>query len=259
MLATIGIIIDIALIAVLVIFSILGLKKGFLKSVLSIFSWIVCLFVACLTAKYVAGWINGLYDFSALIGGKISKSLIKTNNFFAQSVNVYETAGKDALINAIPGNINKLLTQLIKVVFSNSKIDMSSSDSIGLVVGTSLGHICMVIIAGILVFIVLKIAAALLSKLFTNIEKTKVLGSLNKILGGILGFLKGALIVGVINLILVATSMVPLLNKLYTPLIQDNTHVEKVVYNKTDELFEKYVIKGDTVKNLMESLWENRK
>ena len=258
MVATIGIIIDIAIIALLLIFSLIGLKKGFLKSILSIFSWSVCIIIAFLTAKYVAGWINGLYDFSSLIGNKISKSLIDMNDFFNQSINVYSAGGKDSLINAIPSDINGMLAQLVKVIFSNSNVDMSSNETIGSVVGSSLGNICMVVIAGIIVFIVLKIAVALLSKLFKNIEQTKVLGSLNKILGLTLGFLKAGLIIVVINVVMVALTLVPGINKTISPLIQDNTHVEKVIYNTTDKLFGKYIVEGDTVKKLVENLWEKR-
>lgn len=259
MISTVGIIIDIVIVALFVIFGLIGLKKGFLKSVLSLFSWVVCIVVAFLTAKYVAKWINEIYDFSALIGDKIANGLTKTNEFFAQSINVYEAGGKEALINASSSlNINSLLKQIIKVVFSNSNVDMSSSESIGSVVGDSLGDISMIIIAGILVFIILKIAVALLSKLFKKIEQTKVLGGLNKILGLALGLIKASLIVLVINCILVGVSLIPLGNKLLTPVIQDNTHVEKVIYNTTDQLFEKYVIKGDVVDNLIENLWEKR-
>lgn len=259
MLSTIGIIIDVAIIAVLIIFGLIGLKKGFLKSVLSLFSWSLCIAIACLIAKYVAGWINGIYDFSALIGNKISKSLTNMNEFFAQSINVYEAGGKEALISASNSlNINSLLKQVIKVVFSNTKVDMSSTETIGSVVGGSLGDICMVIVAGILVFIVLKIAVALLSKLFKKIEQTKVLGGLNKILGLLLGLVKAALIVFVVNTIFVGLSLIPAVNKMITPVVQDNTHIEKVIYNTTDKVFEKYVIKGDTLKNLVEKLWEKR-
>lgn len=258
MLSTIGLIIDIVIIAVLVIFGIIGLKKGLLKSVLSLFSWVVCVVIAFMTAKYVAGWLNGIYNFSSLIGNSIAKSLNKSNEFFAQSINIYEASGKDALINAIPNDINGMLKQLIKVVFSNTQVDMSSSETIGSVVGSSLGHICMVVIAGILVFIVLKIAVALLSKLFENIEKTKILGGLNKILGLVLGLLKGAFIIAVVNCIAVALTLIPAVNKTITPLIQDNTHVERVIYNTTDKLFGKYVIEGDLVKNWVENLWNNR-
>ncbi len=258
MVATIGIILDIIIIAVLLIFGIIGLKKGFFKSILSIFSWFICLVIACFAAKYVASWINGLYNFSDLIGNGISKSLTKNNEFFAQSINVYEASGKDALISAIPSDVNSLLKQLIKVVFSNTNVDMSSTSSIASVVGSGLGHICMIIISGILVFIVLKIAVALLTKLFNNISKTKIIGGLNKILGLTLGLLKGGLIIIIINIVLVGLSLMPAVNKMITPLIQDNTHVEKVIYNTTDKLFGKYVIEGDTVKNWVENLWEKR-
>ncbi len=257
MVSTIGLILDIAVVAIFVIFGIIGLKKGLLKSVLSIFSWGLCILIAFLTAKYVATWINGLYNFSGLIGNKISKSLVNMNAYFALPINTF--AGKEALIEAIPSNTNKLLTQLIKSVFSSNKVDMTSTNTIGNVVGSSLGHICFVVITGILVFIVLKIAVALLSKLFKNIEQTKVLGGLNKVLGLVLGLLKATLIVGAINVVLVAITLAPGVNKVITPLIQDNTYVEKVVYNTTDKLFGKYIVEGDTVQNFVGKLWDNRK
>lgn len=256
MLSTIGIIIDVAVILVFVISAIIGLKTGLLKSVLSVFSWGVCLIIAIFTAKYVAGWINGLYDFSGLLGNKISTSLTNLNEFFGQSINSF--ANKEEIINSLPSNLNGLLKQLIKAVFSTSTVDMTSNETIGSFVGTILGEISMVIIAGLLVFIVLKIVIALLSKLFDNIEKTKVLGGLNKILGLVLGLARAALIVVVINCVLVGLSLIPAVNKVITPAIKDNTHVEKVIYNKTDQLFGKYVIEGDTVKNWIEDLWEKR-
>lgn len=259
MISTIGIIIDIAIIALFVILGIIGLKKGFLKSVISLFSWGFCITIAFITAKYVAVWIDGLFDLSSIIGDKIAKSLTKTDSFFGQAINTYEAGGKDALIQASSNlKINSLLSQLIKVVFTNTKVDMSSTDSIGSILGDSLGRICVVIISGVLVFIILLIAVKLLSRLFKNIEQTKIIGGLNKVLGLILGLLKATLIVGVVNCIFVALSLIPPINKAITPLIQENTHIEKVIYNTTDKVFEKYVIEGDTLKNWIEKLWEKR-
>ncbi len=256
-LATFGLVVDIILVAVLVVFAVIGYKKGLLRTVLSFFSWVMCVLLAMWLAKYVAGWINGIYDFSAVIGRSISKSLIKSNDFFAQAVNVYEASGKDALISAIPTN-NKLLAQLVKVVFSKSNVDMSSTNSIGSVVGANLGQICMVVIAGILIFFVLKIALALLMKLFKKIEQTKVLGGLNKILGLTLGLIKGAFIVLAINCVLVALTLIPFVNKTVDPIIQDHTHVEKFVYKTTDKLFGKYVIEGNMVGKWIEISWNKR-
>lgn len=256
MLSTIGLIVDIAIVLALVVFGIIGFKNGFLKSFLSLFNWVVCLVVAFLVAKYVAGWINGIYNFSGLIGGKISQALSGVHDFFGMSVSAF--GGKENVINSIPSDINGLLQQLIKVVFSNTAVNEASSETIATIMGNSLGHIAMVIISGILVFIVLKIALALLSKLFDNIARIKVLGGINKLLGMLFGVIKAGLVILALNFVLVGLTMIPAVNNTITPLVQDNTHVEKFIYNKTDETFGKYVIEGDAIQNWITNLWENR-
>ncbi len=256
MFSTIGIIIDVAIVLGVAISTFIGWKKGLLRSVLSFFSWFVCLLVAIFTAKYIAGWINGIYDFSALLGNKISKSLAGTNEFFSRTINSF--ANTEEIINSLPSNTNGLLKQLIKVIFSNNSVNMTSSETVGSFVGDCLGDICIVIIAGLIVFIILKIVVALLSKFFDKIEKTKILGGLNKILGLILGLLRAGLIIIICNIVLVGISLVPTANKIIKPLIKENTTVEKVIYNTTDKLFGKYVIEGDTVKNWVEDLWAKR-
>ena len=173
MLSTIGIIIDFAIVLALVIFGIIGFKKGFLHSVISLFSWVVCIAIAFFTAKYVAGWINGIYNFSGLIGNAIAKGFAGMGEVFGQAINTFES--KEALVAAATdASSNGLLDQLIKVVFNNNAINMESTETVASFIGASLGHIIMVIISGILVFIVLKIAVKLLTKLFDKIAKTKV-------------------------------------------------------------------------------------
>lgn len=259
MLATIGLVLDVAIILVLVIFAIIGLKKGFLHQVLSLFSWVVCILVAILVAKYVAGWINGIYNFSGLIGGKIEESLVKINEFFSMAVNAEVFAGNpDNIINSIPEGTNGVLAQIIKLVFKNSAVDMTTDQTIASFVGSSLGHISMVIISGVLVFIVLMIVVALLKKLFNKISKTKILGGLNKILGLALGLIKAAVIVIAVNCLLVGLSLIPAVNKTITPIIQDNTKIEKFIYNKTDEIVEKNIIEGEVLQDWITSLWEAR-
>ena len=254
--ATIGLIIDILIIGALVVFGIIGFNKGFLKSFISLFSWVVCIIIAIFTAKYVASWINGIYDFSGLIGSKIADGLIETNEFFARAISEFENT--QHILDSLPSDLNGLSRQLIKVVFSNTSVDMSSTDSIATVVGSSLGHICMVIISGILVFIILKIVIALLSRLFDNIARTKILGGLNKVFGLIFGLLKAGCVVVLLNCILVALSLIPAVNNTITPLIQDNTHIEKVIYNATDDFIGKYIIEGDVVQNWITDLWNSR-
>lgn len=263
MLSTIGLILDVAIVLALVIFAIIGLKKGFLHQVLSLFSWVVCIFVAVLVAKYVAGWINGIYNFAGLIGGKIEEGLIKSNEFFAKTVSSFENfpaegEGAKNIINSIPEGTNGVLAQIIKMVFTHSSVDMASEQTIASFVGASLGHISMVIISGILVFIVLMIVVAILRKIFDKISKTKVLGGLNKILGLSLGLVKAAGIVILVNCVLVGLSLIPVVNKTITPIVQDNTKIEKFVYNKTDEIVGNYIIEGEVIQDWITSLWQAR-
>lgn len=257
MLHTIGLIIDVALILLLVVFGIIGFKKGFLKSILALFSWVVCIAIAIFTAKYVAGWLNGIYDFTGLIGGAIEKGLIDSNKeFFSVSAGTFGSS--QAIISAIPNTTNGLLAQVIKVVFSNSTITAETTDSVAHIVGVSLGNIVMIIITAILIFVVLKLAIFLLSKIFDNIARTRILGGVNKILGILFGAIKACLIIIILNCVLVALSLVPAVNNTITPIIQDNTTIEKFIYNKTDEVIGKYIIEGNMIQTWVENLWESR-
>ena len=258
MFSTIGIIIDVVIVTALIIAGIVGFKRGFLKSFISLFSWAVCLVVAIFVAKYVAGWINGIYNFSGLIGGKISEGLSGVNEFFTQTVSSFGT--KDALVKAIPSDINGMLAMLVKTIYNGVSDETIAAENgtVASLVGASLGYIIMVVISAILVFIVLRIVIKLLSKLFDNIARTKILGSLNKIFGIVFGVLKAALVIVVLNGILSALTLIPAVNKTMTPLIQDNTHIEKVIFNETDKLVGKYIINGNIIQTWVGNLWNNR-
>ncbi len=259
MLPTIGIIIDVILVVILVIFGIIGFKKGLFKSLLSLFSWVVCIAVAILTAKYVSGWINGIYNFNNLIGGQIEKALVDMGEVFSKQIVEFE-GDKDAIITAIAGvpNMNGILLQLIKLVFNSTSFDPTSTATVGNVIGVSIGQMCMVVISAVLVFIVLKIVIALLSKLFDNISRIKIIGGLNKIFGLLFGVLKGLCVIVIFNAILVALSLIPAVNNTITPVIQDHTKIEKVIYNTTDKFVGKYIIDGQVIQNWITDLWNSR-
>lgn len=252
MLSTIGLVLDVVVLCVIAISAIIGFKKGFLKSVLDFFSWIVCLAVAILLAKYVARLINGIYDFASLIGSKISAGL--HGDYFNTPIN--EMSAEQ--IAAIPSGLNGFLTQIVKIVLDSSKFDPASTSTIGALVGTSVGSISMVIISGILVFIVLKIVVFILSKIFNKIASTKILGTLNKILGLAFGVLKAAFVIVALNFVLCLLTLIPFVNKTIKPLVQDNTHIEKVVYNATDKFTGKYIIKGKLIQGWLTTLWNNK-
>ncbi len=257
--ATTGIIIDIVLLVILLIFGLVGFKKGLFNSLLSLFSWIVCIIVAIFLARFVAKWINGIYDFNGLIGGKINDSLVKVDSVFSKKIVDFKDAGgKDAImaeLNSVP-NLNGFLRKLIKMVFNSSSFNPDSTATVGMTIGRSAGQLCMLVISMILTFIVLKIVIGLLSKLFDNISKVKIIGGLNKLFGLLFGIVKGLCIIVLFNAVLSGMSVLPFVNKSITPVIQDHTHVEKVVYNTTDKLMQKYVVEGKVVQKWIDDLWK---
>ena len=98
---------------------------------------------------------------------------------------------------------------MIKIVFTNSNVDMTSDQTIATYVGSSLGHICMLVISAILVFVILMIAVTILKRIFNKISQTKILGGLNKLLGLAFGALKACVIIVVINCALVGLTLIP--------------------------------------------------
>ena len=255
MLSTIGIIIDVAIVAFLVIFAIIGYKKGFLKTIISFFSWTVCLGVAIWLARYVAGWINKIYDFTAFFGDKITNNLINSNNFFDSAINSFSS--KEELQSSVNSNTSGILNKLLALVFKGD-IDMTSELSVGHFAGYALSQVCVVVVCGILTFIVLRVAVMLLTKLFDNIERTKVLGGLNKILGSVLGVVKVACVVVMLNAIVIMLTLIPAVNNTIKPLVQENTYCEKVIYNACDKFMEKYVINGNIIQNWITDAWTSR-
>ncbi len=252
----VGIVIDVALVLVVLIFALIGVKKGFLKSLLSLFNWVVCLFVSIWLAKYIANWVGSWFGMENAIAGKISNAIIGVNADLGNSVASF--GSKEAIMNACAG-MNGILKQLVNMIFSSANVDFTAETAVSDVAGAGVAHICVLAISAVLLFIVIKIVLAILGKLFDNIARTKVLGGLNRALGFVFGLVKGACIVIIINIIAVALSLVPMINNtVIKPVIQENTKIENFVYEKTDYVIGKYVIEGELVQNWIDSLWEKR-
>ena len=252
----VGIVIDVAIVLVLLITGLIGIKKGFLKSLLSLFNWVVCLGASIWLAKYVANWVGSWFGMENAIAGKISNAIVGSNAELGNSVASF--GSKDAIMAACAG-MNGLLKQLINIIFSSKNVDFASETAVSDVASAGVAHICVLAISAVLLFIVIKIVLAILGKLFDNIARTRVLGSLNRVLGFVFGVVKGGCIVVIFNIVAVALSLVPMINNtIIKPVIQDNTKVEKVIYQKTDEIVGKYVIEGKMIQTWIDNLWENR-
>ena len=140
---------DIVLIAIIVVFAIIGIAKGFVDSVLSIFSSLISLVIAYFLAKYVAALLN---------------SWFKLNELFGKMLGSWGVT-EEGLAGFSREKIASLITFLASML---------------------------------LVWILIKVAIWLLSKLFDSVTaNSSAISGLNRALGFLFGAVKGALVVAV--------------------------------------------------------------
>ncbi len=251
-----GIVIDVLIIAFIAVFALIGLRKGFFKSVLSLFSTVVVVGISIFCAGFVAKLVNKIYDFTGLIGGKLCKSIAGMNEFY--SIPIENGVSGADIVNQIPAGTNGFLKKLMSYVLKPLSAAKIEGSTVAEIVSGSFASIIMLLISAVLLFILIKIVLAIVSKFFDNITRNRVFGATNKLLGAGFGAVKGTIIVVVFTIVLTLMTVVPFINTKLTPIIQDNTKIVKPIYNVTDKMVEKYVVDGKIVQKWIDSLWENK-
>ena len=242
--STMGVILDVLIVAVLVVFGLIGLKKGFFKSVISIFSTIVILLISFFGAGPLAKVINKIYDFTSLIANRICSGMADMGVFYTQEI-PSGLSGKQVVEN-IPASTNGFLKKLMSYVLNPLSAGDIEGATVAEIVSGAFASIIMLIICAVILFILIKIVIALVSNLFENITRNRVFGATNKLLGLLFGAAKGLLIVVVFTIVLTLLTVIPTVNNKMTPIIQDNTRLARPLYNYTDEMVEKIVVDGIT-------------
>lgn len=237
-------VIDIIVIAVLVIFGVVGLVKGFLNTLLSLFGGLASLGVAILTAKPVAKFLDGIFHIVSSIGGSIAGSLSNTVTPF-QSGQMATLTGTE-LKTYLGQDGLTFQERLMSLFIEDSKeFAVSGTDYIGAdgqvvqYIGERLAGVISLVIAVVVMFVVIRLAVFLLSKLFDAITKNRAISGLDRTLGMVFGLLKASLLIcfvlGIFYLVANTT-------------IQgwiDNSVVTKWIYQYVTEFVEMIVTKFD--------------
>ncbi|MDD4351003.1 MAG: CvpA family protein [Clostridia bacterium] len=243
---------DIVLVIIVLIYCVKAVQKGFIKSLMSTVGNIAVIVGSVYSAKYVAGLLNKIYNFTALISGKITEYFATQGEFYT----VTRAAGTEgsSLVGSIPDSTFGLLKRIIRIVLERNPF--TEEASVADVLGATLGSLIFIVVAGILTYIVFKIVLAFLSKTLSNATKGTTFGTLDKFLGLLFGLARSALTIGVGMVALVGLTFIPAVNNFIDPTIHEHTQVTKYVYDFSNDLLERYVI--NNVDDWITSLWENR-
>lgn len=242
---------DIVLVVIVLIYCVKAVQKGFIKSLMSTVGNLAVIVGSVYSAKYVAGLLNKIYNFTAFISGKITGYFVSQGEFFT-TVRPAGTEGS-SLVSSIPDG-NGIINRIIKIVLERNPF--TQDGSVADVLGATLGNLIFLIIAGILAFVVFKIVLAFLSKALSSATKGTTFGTLDKFLGLLFGLARSALTIGIGMVVLVGLSFIPAVNNFIEPTIHEHTQVTKYVYDFSNDLIERYVI--DNVDDWITNLWESR-
>ncbi len=181
-----SIVLDIIVVAVVVLFALLGLRKGFLKSLMGFVGAVAALVLALTVARFAASWIFETWVRQPL-ADTISQALTESG-----------AATAEGALDALPGYLTGLLGLADGGTEAIVGAIASSSSSLAAVLVTALApvitNLIMVVLAIVLFFVFLLLVRLAL-RLLNRVAKAPVLRQVNGLLGFLFGMGKGLLVV----------------------------------------------------------------
>jgi len=202
--------IDLVIYILILLFTLIGYSKGFMKQVLSTANWLVALIGAFVFVKPFSSLMlkttlstnvnNNIADWISTKGPSFSV-LFDNDNATSQLTDAIGDLGLPKFISSIIAN---------QVDFS----EIAESITLAEVLAPSIGNIVMNIISFVLLFFILFVLLKLIIALVNIVFEGGVLGIFNRLLGGALGFLKAALFISILMLVLsILSGVIPSINQ----------------------------------------------
>lgn len=202
-------IIDGLLIGILVVCAIIGIAKGFFDSLLSLIGTGLAFVAAIFLGRYVANFVNKIFDFE---------------NFLLEKIDASNSKGV--------------------VEFFDGKFQLSNVE---------VAKFCVWICAVIIVFIAIKLALLILTKIFENVVRNSpTVSGINRVLGLVFGLVRGGVIAIVLLIVCSLAAHVPAIGQPIYEKIQD-TAITSKVFDYVDTYTEKYLTK-DTVDEIIDRI-----
>lgn len=192
---------DYVVIAMIVVFAIVGLKKGFVMSVFKVLSFFICIYASIKFYPVLAGALE-----KTSIYGGIKDSIVKNLLLWGQdksassSVAVSGSAGAEAMMGSLPLPEFFKKTMAEKLPAPSELIDMQG---IANVIGDELTKIVIAVISLIALYVVLRVVLAFAGIILKGVSKLPLFKQVDKLGGFILGAVQGFLAIYVICAILV--------------------------------------------------------
>ena len=181
-------VLDIIVIAILALFAIIGFIKGFLNSILSLFGNLASLAIAIVIVKPCTRFFNSIFHLVDWLGGLIIKGIAG----ILPDLTATQMSATDVIshLNNSQGLIGRLTALFVD---KNLTYGAGASD-LSAVLSNNMGQFAATVFTVIIMFILIRIGVLILSRIFDAITKKRALSGLDRLLGLVIGFVKGAVI-----------------------------------------------------------------
>ncbi|MBO5240578.1 MAG: CvpA family protein [Clostridia bacterium] len=171
----------------IVAFAASSAKKGFVECFFGFISTILAIVTAFLFMKGVLSWTGGLFGLQDVIENAVVGGLGKITGF---DIDVSAAGIEAALADK---NLPSFLVNAVIESVGNQELPLGTT--LAMVVGGSIAEFTATLIAWFLVFLLVKLLLKLVQRVLTSIvENLPIVGSLNHLLGFVVGGLQGLLI-----------------------------------------------------------------
>lgn len=225
--------IDIAIIAIVALCALIGLWKGFFKTLISFFGLIVSFLVAFFLTKPVVG---------ALLDTDVMKGFVVGNG-----------DGGWSLYGWISGKLPDITSGGVLGTLLKPFIELSQSQGVDLHTGVSLllANGLFSIMVCIALFIIIRFILLLFTMFANAMSKGKFVGALNRLLGLVFGAVKGAwhvcVLMVIMSFFLGLSFMAPVREQM------DKSVLAAPVYNQVTKLTDRFITGGkDTLIKLLD-------
>ena len=189
-----SLILDLVIILIIALCVFIGIKRGAIKEIVSLIGIVVALILAITISK-----IGATFIYNRFVGEAIYNTVYKA---------VEDKVGADisTTIDALPEEIfqigDAIGVDISEKLESGLKEDTNLASSVAEIVSESIAKPLVITIIQLVLFIILfvvfKVLIGWLGKILNIVAKLPVLGSANKLVGGIVGLLKGVIIASIV-------------------------------------------------------------
>lgn len=195
--------IDIAIIVILVAFVAFGFYKGFIFSILSLFSTFVNFCIAIALTKPVSNLFNSIFNLegslTSNIAGKLTAEGYTTNLVGMTDKEISSHISSTLQSNNFP--LNKLFNGLVNI--TNEKIGDKTSITLQEILSKSLGTFFTLIISFVVIFLLIYLVLFIISRISKKAkEASQGINTTDRILGVIFGLIRGAIVIAFIFVII---------------------------------------------------------